>query len=197
METQVVNRADEIAYNCHDIEDGLRSGFFDEGDLSDLLLWNEVTRIVRGRHPDLDRDTFRYQCIRILIDTLIRDLIEATEARLAESSFSSPEQIMNLDGPVVTFSDRMKNSHEQLNEFLHTSFYTHHKILRMQYKANRLVEDLFTEYVMRPSQLPPGIQKKIADGRDSLERIICDYVAGMTDRFALNEHRKLFLPYEY
>jgi dGTPase len=197
METQVVNRADEIAYNCHDIEDGLRSGFFDEGDLSDLLLWNEVTRIVRGRHPDLDRDTFRYQCIRILIDTLIRDLIEATEARLAESSFSSPEQIMNSDGPVVTFSDRMKNSHEQLNEFLHTSFYTHHKILRMQYKANRLVEDLFTEYVMRPSQLPPGIQKKIADGRDSLERIICDYVAGMTDRFALNEHRKLFLPYEY
>ncbi|MEJ2718420.1 MAG: deoxyguanosinetriphosphate triphosphohydrolase [Deltaproteobacteria bacterium] len=197
METQVVNLADEIAYNCHDIEDGLRSGFFDEGELSDLRLWTEVTRIVRDRHPDLDRDTFRYQCIRILIDTMIRDVIEATEARFEKSSPSSAEEIMTLDGPIVAFSARVKTWHEQLNEFLYTRFYTHHKILRMQYKANRLVEDLFMEYVKRPSQLPPSVQKKIADGRDSLERVVCDYVAGMTDRFALNEHRKLFLPYEY
>ena len=83
----------------------------------------------------------------------------------------------------------------ELNEFLYTRFYTHHKILRMQFKALRLLTDLFTEYVTRPSQLPPGVQKRIAAAEASLERIVCDYIAGMTDRFALDEHRKLFLPY--
>jgi dGTPase len=91
----------------------------------------------------------------------------------------------------------MQQWKEQLNHFLHSSFYTHHKILRMQYKADRLLRDLFREYVGRPSQLPPSINKKILENQDSPERIVCDYIAGMTDRFALDEHRKLFLPYEY
>ena len=98
---------------------------------------------------------------------------------------------------VVRFSPRMQRWKEQLNGFLHSRFYTHHKILRMQYKADRLLRDLFEEYVKRPSQLPPGVQKRIASGDQPLERTVCDYIAGMTDRFALDEHRKLFLPYEY
>ncbi len=86
---------------------------------------------------------------------------------------------------------------KQLDEFLYQKFYTHHKLMRMQYKANRLLRDLFLEYVERPFQLPPGVQKRIHEGAESRERIVCDYIAGMTDRFALYEHRKLFLPYEY
>lgn len=197
LETQVVNFSDEIAYNCHDIEDGLRSGYFDERDLSELDLWNEVTRLISEQYPDLDQDTFRYQCIRKLIDTFIRDLVEATEQALSSGSYRSPEEIMDADIPVVCFSARMQNWKEQLNSFLHRKFYTHHKILRMQFKALRLLKDLFEEYVRRPSQLPPGVQKRINDSTDSVERIVCDYIAGMTDRFALDEHRKLFLPYEY
>ncbi len=91
----------------------------------------------------------------------------------------------------------MQKYKEQLNEFLHTRFYIHHKILRMQYKANRLLRDLFQEYVKRPSQLPPSVNKRIKEENEPPERIVCDYIAGMTDRFALDEHRKLFLPYEY
>jgi dGTPase len=108
LEAQIVNYADEIAYNCHDIEDGLRSGFFDESDLGDLDLWNEVTRIIRERHPTLDRDTFLYQCIRVLIDTFIRDLVQGTEERLSQGNFGSPIEITQSDGPVVGFSPRMQ-----------------------------------------------------------------------------------------
>jgi len=197
LEAQIVNLADEIAYNCHDIEDGLRSGFFDEQDLSKLDIWNEVTRRIRERYPDLDRDTFLYQCIRVLIDAFIRDLVDATNAILSEGSFQSPEDVAHADHNVATFSPTMQKWKKQLNQFLYTSFYTHHKIMRMQYKANRLLRDLFQEYVNRPSQLPPGIQKRLKDDHQPPERIVCDYIAGMTDRFALDEHRKLFLPYEY
>ncbi|MFH0825782.1 MAG: deoxyguanosinetriphosphate triphosphohydrolase [Pseudomonadota bacterium] len=197
LETQIVNLADEAAYNCHDIEDGLRSGFFDEADLSELEIWNDVTEMIRRKHPKLDRDTFLYQCTRMLIDTLIRDLVPSSEERLSTGSFNSPDDVMNADAPVVTFTPRMQRLKEQLNRFLHSRFYTHHKILRMQFKAARLLKDLFEEYVRRPSQLPPGVQKRIDGKGDTLQRVVCDYIAGMTDRFALDEHRKLFLPYEY
>jgi len=197
LEAQMVNLADEIAYNCHDIEDGLRSGFFDELDLAELGLWQRVTEIIRERHPDLDRDTFRYQCTRGLIDLFIRDLVAATEKNLVAEAFHSPAEIQNADHFVAAFSPQVQEWKETLNRFLHSRFYTHHKIMRMQYKANRLLTDLFTEYCKRPSQLPPGVQKRIEQGPDPSERVICDYIAGMTDRFALDEHRKLFLPYEY
>jgi dGTPase len=197
LEAQIVNVADEIAYNCHDIEDGLSSGFFDEQDLSELYLWTEVTRIIRDRHPDLDRDTFRYQCIRALIDTFIRDLVAQTDNAMSVGNFLKPSAIAEAELPVVNFSQKMNTWKEDLNKFLHTRFYTHHKILRMQYKAYRLLRDLFEEYIERPPQLPPGVQKRIKEGRESLPRIVTDYIAGMTDRFALDEHRKLFLPYEY
>jgi dGTPase len=197
IETQVVNLADEVAYNCHDIEDGLRSGFFSEDDLAGLEIWKEVTRIVSALHPALDHDTFLYQCIRGLIDTFIRDVVSATEEALSSGNFQSPQKIMEADNPTVRFSPKVQQWKEKLNEFLYSRFYTHHKIMRMQYKADRLLKDLFCEYVARPSQLPPGVQKRIANDNSPLERIVCDYIAGMTDRFALDEHRKLFLPYEY
>lgn len=197
IETQIVNRADEIAYSCHDIEDGLRSGFFEETDLEELELWTFITSIVKEFCPLSDKDTFRYQCIRILIDRLIRDLVDRTNENLERTLVNSPEAVMNLEFALVNFSKKMLGWKKQLDEFLYAKFYTHHKLMRMQYKANRLLTDLFTEYVERPFQLPPGVQKRIKEGTEPRERIVCDYIAGMTDRFALNEHRKLFLPYEY
>jgi dGTPase len=197
IETQIVNRADEIAYSCHDIEDGLRSGFFEESDLEELEIWKYITSAVKEFCDWTDRDTFRYQCIRILIDKLIRDLVDQTDENIRGHSLMSPEDAMALEFIVVNFSRKMLAWKKQLDEFLYQKFYTHHKLMRMQYKANRLLTDLFTEYVERPFQLPPGIQKRINEGSESRERIVCDYIAGMTDRFALYEHRKLFLPYEY
>ncbi len=197
IETQIVNRSDEIAYSCHDIEDGLRSGFFEESDLEDLGIWKFITSVVRDFCEETDKDTFRYQCIRILIDRLIRDLVVQTEDNISSHCIDSPESAMNLEIIIVNFSKNMLAWKKQLDEFLYQKFYTHHKLMRMQYKANRLLRDLFTEYVERPFQLPPGVQKRIHEGKESRERIVCDYIAGMTDRFALYEHRKLFLPYEY
>lgn len=196
-ETQIVNRADEIAYSCHDIEDGLRSGFFEESDLEELDIWKFITSAVQDFCDQADKDTFRYQCIRILIDRLIRDLVVQTEENISGHAIDSPEMVMNLEFIVVNFSKTMLGWKKQLDEFLYQKFYTHHKLMRMQYKANRLLRDLFVEYVERPFQLPPGVQKRIHEGAESRERIVCDYIAGMTDRFALYEHRKLFLPYEY
>ena len=197
METQIVNRADEIAYSCHDIEDGLRSGFFEESDLEELDIWKFITSVVKDFCDRSDKDTFRYQCIRVLIDRLIRDLVVQTEDNISGHAVDSPESVMNLEFILVNFSKTMLGWKKQLDEFLYQKFYTHHKLMRMQYKANRLLRDLFLEYVERPFQLPPGVQKRISDGAESRERIVCDYIAGMTDRFALYEHRKLFLPYEY
>lgn len=197
LEAQIVNLADETAYNCHDIEDGLRSGYFDEQDLCELDIWKEVTRRLRDRYPNLNRETFRYQCIRLLIDLLIRDLVEATEERLSAANFKCPENIVQHESAVVTFSPRVQLWKEDLNQFLHARFYTHYKILRMQYKARRLLTDLFREYVRAPSQLPPTFLARVKQGEEPIERTVCDYIAGMTDRFALDEHRKMFLPYEY
>lgn len=197
LEAQLVSLADEIAYNCHDIEDGLRSGFFDETDMSELDIWNKAVQVIRERYPHVDRDTLRYQCIRALIDMFIRDLVGSTEQRLTTNGYRSPDEIMNAEEATATPSTQMQEWKSHLNRFLHSRFYTHHKIMRMQYKAMRLLKDLFQEYVSRPSQLPPGVQKRISENEDPLERVVCDYIAGMTDRFALDEHRKLFLPYEY
>lgn len=197
LETQIVNAADEIAYNCHDIEDGIRSGFFDEADLAELKLWGEVACAVRTRYPNLDRDTFRYQCTRVLIDTLIRDLIDATEQNLSSLAIKDTEDVMTADQPMATFSAKMEAHKRELTQFLYTRFYTHNEIMRMQFKAHRLLTDLFREFVQRPSQLPPGVQKRVTQNSEPIERVVCDYIAGMTDRFALDEHRKLFLPYEY
>jgi dGTPase len=197
LEAQIVSLADETAYNCHDIEDGLRSGFFDEKDLESLAIWNAVTDIIRKRHPDLDKDTFRYQCIRGLIDLFIRNLIAETDGRLVKGSFSDPVEITDSSYPVVALSPELQKWKEELNHFLYSRFYTHHKILRMQYKASRLLNDLFREYIARPSQLPPSAHKRLSVQEFSQQRVVCDYIAGMTDRFAMTEHRKLFLPYEY
>jgi dGTPase len=135
--------------------------------------------------------------VRTLIDTFIRDAIEASEQRLNDLAVKAPEDVTHSSAPIMGFSPAMKEKTVELSRFLYTGFYTHHRILRMQFKAGRLLRDLFTEYVHRPQQLPPGVSKRLALGTEPAERIVCDYIAGMTDRFALDEHRKLFLPYEY
>ena len=194
LESQVVDVADEIAYTSHDVDDGLAAGLLSEGSLKEIGLWCEVEEKVTGLSPQLDPERRRKQTIRLLIDALVTDVLQQTEKTLEERGSDSPAAVRREGRGLVTFSAGMQPRNQELKQFLLDKFYHHPRVLRMAEKARRFVTELFHAYQDHPHLLPPHVEKRIA--QDGKERVVCDYVAGMTDRFALDEYRKLFLPYE-
>jgi dGTPase len=193
LETQIANIADELAYTTHDLDDGLRSGMITPQMLDGIALWGILCETYNWRGPILS-DIERHRMIRHLVGLLVTDIIYATESRLKESGAQSPLDIQKLPYNLIGYSEEMQRRNRELKDFLYNNLYRHHRVVRMQVKAERIITDLFNAYRDEPSILPDHVRFFIP--KRGLERTICDYIAGMTDRYAIEEHQKLFNPQE-
>jgi dGTPase len=191
LEAQIANVADELAYTAHDLDDGLRSNLISIGQLQGLALWEMLRESIDWTTDELDELT-RHRLIRRLIGLEVSALLEATQQRIAAADLNSVEALQMLDHNVVAFSDEYVTMNQQLRSFLFANMYQHYRVVRMQTKAERFIEELFNAYVEKPEILPKKVQAQ-AQSRE-FYRTICDYLAGMTDRFALMEYSKLFDP---
>jgi dGTPase len=195
-EAQVAAVADDIAYNNHDVEDGLRAGLFAIADLAPVPLVGPVFREVETRYPGLEEGRLVHEAIRRVIDHMVRDVVSETRARLAAAQVRSVADIRTLPHAVVAFSAAMRDNDRALKAFLFERMYRHWRVNRMSVKARRVVHDLFALYLAEPHALP-GEWRRLAAGPDAKQtaRVAADYLAGMTDRFALDEHHRLFDTY--
>ncbi len=194
LEAQIIDLADEIAYNNHDIDDGLQSGLIDEEALrKEVELWAEVMEMTERKYPDLKNPRKKYYAISHLIGFLILDLVEETKKNISELKIQTLEDVRKAKKRLVAFSSETERKNQQLKDFLMENLYYHYRVRRMSSKARMVITRLFKAYNKNPMLLPKKYQKKME--RKSQERIICDYIAGMTDRYALDEYRKLFDPF--
>jgi dGTPase len=191
LEAQIANAADELAYTAHDLDDGLRSGMISAPMLEGLTLWEIIVESI-GWEGTLLSELNRNQIIRRLIGIEVEDLIQSTDQKIRESGIRSVQELQELPYNVIGFSEDMTRHNRELKDFLFHNLYQHHRVIRMQVKAESIVKNLFQAYQKEPLLLPDHIQSWI-DQR-GLERAICDYIAGMTDRFATQEYEKLFDP---
>lgn len=195
LETQIVDIADEIAYNNHDIDDGLTSGLLEDAALKKIRLWNLADQNVKARYKKLKPQLKKYQIIRLLIDMQVTDLIEETLRRIKKAKVKSLDDCRSLNYKLVDFSKDMELLRVPLKDFLMQNLYRNYRVVRMSNKAKRFIKELFEVYVNNPEQLPKDTNSRIGRGENT-RRVICDYIAGMTDRYALDEYKKLFDPYE-
>ncbi|MBN1993419.1 MAG: deoxyguanosinetriphosphate triphosphohydrolase [Anaerolineae bacterium] len=192
LEAQIVNFADEIAYTTADLDDGLRSGMITPEQLADIEFWRVVTAELNLDPRQGFTDMDRHRIIRRLVGKEVSDMVQTTSNRLVEYNIQSVADVRNCSENIVTHSDAVKKMDRQLKDFLFQNLYQHWRIMRMHLKSERLIKELFETYLNSPDILPENIQKLARQG--DLPRTVCDYIAGMTDRFATEEHRKLFDP---
>jgi dGTPase len=191
LETQIANVADELAYTTHDLDDGLRSGMINPHMLEGIALWEILVESFKWRGPLLE-DMDRHRMIRQLVGMLVTDVVQSTDARLKESAAKSALDVQKLEYNVIGYSEEMRRRNRELKDFLYSKLYRHYRVVRMAVKAERIIGELFEAYRTEPATLPGHVQKNI-DIR-GLERTICDHIAGMTDRYAVEEHKRLFDP---
>ena len=190
IEGQIVNIADEIAYNAHDLDDGLKSAYLKLESLRNVELWNNIYEKTDEKLAKQERI---YMAIRNFIKIEVINVIETTLKNLKENNIKTLPQVYS-NPTLVKFSPDLEEKNRELKDFLMKNLYHHYKVIKMQEKSKRIIESLFFIYVKEPTQLPPQFQKTIPEfGK---ERATCDYIAGMTDRFAQYEYEKLFLPFK-
>lgn len=194
-EAQIASLADDIAYNNHDLEDGLRAGFFTLDDVADLPLLGEIIGEVRGINCELDDQRQTHEVIRRMINRMVGDVLDQTKQNIANENVENIDQIRALGKPLVHFSDEMQGVNKAIKSFLMNRMYRHFKVNRMTSKARRVVAELFTFFISEPNCLPPAWQKLLKDQSDQVKaETVADFIAGMTDRFALEEHARIFDP---
>lgn len=193
LEAQIVDYADEIAYNTHDIDDGLKSGLLRAEPLHEVTLWRETFERIAAEYPGAGFRIWRFQAQRALVDEFVTDLIRTVAERLERSGLSSAAAVRAYGKPIVGFSAPLEEKRLELKTFLMENLYRHYRVMRMATKAQKVVADLFHAYMAEPAQLPPHIAARWKAGEPQA-RVVADYIAGMTDRFAVDEHRKLFDP---
>ena len=196
-EAQVAALADDIAYNNHDIADGLRAGILSEADLAPLPLVGGILAAVERQHPGLETTRLRHEVVRRMIDAMVNDLLAETRRRLAADRPDSAAAVRALPRPLVAFSEAMLQANLTIKRFLFQRMYRHYRVNRMIVKARRTVRELFEQYMQAPQCLPDDWRGRAeaAGEAGARARLIADYIAGMTDRYALAEHGKLFDPY--
>ena len=204
LECQIVNAADEIAYSTADLDDGLRSGMITAGQLSQVALWQEVISEQGIDVGDSIAEMHRHWVIRKMIGREVTDLIKTTDEVLQSHGVQSADDVRSLGSSAIAHSEAMQEKNRELKDFLYHNLYRHWRVMRMASKADRFLGQLFRLYVAEPLLLPQQVQDRLAvpeaggnaDENESVERVVCDYVAGMTDRYALQEYQKLFDPME-
>jgi dGTPase len=193
LEAQLAAIADDVAYANHDLDDGLRAGFLAIDELAPLPLAGPALTEVDRRFPGLEAPRRVHETIRRLIDGMVRDLVEVSRRGLAELKPASPDAIRDAGRPLVAFSPEVADGVAELRRFLHDRVYRHYKVSRMTLKARRVVRELIEALLAAPDCLPDGWRERVGpSGSSATAATVRDYVAGMTDRFALDEHDRLF-----
>lgn len=192
LEAQIGNLADEIAYNNHDIDDGIRAGMLSVESLQDTELFRMHYAAVVEAYPDA-RDRVRVpETIRSMINFLILDAIEETGRHICEAEVMTLDDVRTAEQPLVGFSRQVRHMNGELKRYLYEHMYKHYRVVRMAMKAERVIKALFSAYMETPSMLPPGAQLKKENSELEQARAVADYIAGMTDRYALDEYDRLF-----
>jgi dGTPase len=188
LEAQLANLADEIAYNNHDVDDGVRSGLLDLEQLAEVPIFARHMKAVLKQYPRLAPRRLRHETVRRMIDTLVSDLIRSSAENVRRHAPASIEDVRRAP-PLIAFSARIRRESEELKRFLRENLYRHYRVVRMSGKARRIVTELFAALHSDNRLLPPEFQER---AREDAPRAIADYIAGMTDRYAILEHRRLF-----
>ena len=201
LEAQIANLADEIAYNSHDVDDGIRAELIEVQDLLGMSLFRRQYDAVRAQYPALGERRLVHEVVRRMINFIVTDLVRTTQARIDAAAPQSIEDIRSQAKPLASLSDAAREEHTQLMEFLREHVYRHYKVLRMTSKARQVVKTLFEALLADINLMPPehrdlARQAEAASGADGRARAVADYIAGMTDRYAILEHQRLFDPTE-
>ncbi len=194
LEAKIVDIADSIAYDNHDIDDSLKAGLITESGLEGVELWRHAREKVGEQYGNLTKDMENIHTIKYLIDMEVTDLISHTQFMIEEMKIKTTDDVQKCKERLVSFSPEISKKKLELQQFLQQNAYSHYRVVRMADKAKRFVEELFNSFIQNPMQLPPEHQKWIEEA--GLYQGVCDYIAGMTDRFAQDEYLKLFYPYE-
>ena len=197
LEAQLVNLADQIAYNNHDVDDGLRSGLIQMPPLLEIPLFREQYEEVTARHPDLPQRRLIHEIIRRLINLQIIDLVETSQRTIEAAAPADIDAVRAHPEPLIRFSEAMRAANQELKRFLRRELYQHYRVHRMTRKASRILQELFDAFFQDPKLLKPEHQARIRrleerDGQAGRARAVADYIAGMTDRYAIAEHRRIF-----
>ena len=201
LEAQAVNLADEIAYNNHDVDDGLRAGLISIEQLCEVKLFSDQYQTVIKRYPDLQGRRLIHEIIRRMINLLVVDLVETSQQRIDRAAPKNIDDVRQQHDTLIGFSDDVREQSLELKRFLRTNLYRHYRVHRMTSKADRIIRDLFSGFMHDIRLLPPEHQLTVRryedeQGEAGKARVVADYIAGMTDRYAISEHKRIYDPAE-
>ena len=199
LEAQLTNLGDEIAYNSHDVDDGLRSGLIAVDDLADIALFREQYETVRTKYPALAPRRTIHEVVRRLINCQVLDLVETSNNNLRQAAPADIDAVRALDRPLISFSESMREQNQELKQFLRNNLYRHYRVHRMTSKAARTITALFQAFIDDPRLMPDEVRQKTREleeitGMEGRARSVADYIAGMTDRYAIAEYERVFNP---
>lgn len=196
LEAQIVDFCDEVAYNSHDIDDGLQSGMLTLEDLDGIRIWERAFEAVKAKYPTANFSVLRYQAVRTILNALVADLVDSVEARLSSNSVETLADVRAIKPRLVEHSAEMASEIAALKARLMERLYSHQRVRRMAGKAKHVMSGIFRAYMDDPLQMPEHIMQRANQDDVEMPRVIADYIAGMTDRFALEEYAKLYDPLE-